>query len=269
MQLIIPIFNQPEYTHVCLWSLYKTLHGHEIKPIIVDSGSRRRTKDVIAEWVGAYKPFELLPPQVVVMAENKGFAAAVNAGLGVADLSTPVCIMHNDCVPFDGWAGEMMAVLGTTPDPIVAPRTNYSNELGPCVQELRQRFEKIKPSNKAKVSAAEAESLLQQCYGDGRQAVLNSLLLGPRTSTMMDISSFCLLAKSGTYSKYGLLDEDFQPRGFEDKFWFRGIANDGLGCTIANRAFVHHFGNITSDGPGFCFPDQMRENEERFRRKIP
>ena len=30
--------------------------------------------------------------------------------------------------------------------------------------------------------------------------------------------------------------------------------------------FVHHFGNITSDGDGFCFPEIMSQNRERFQR---
>ena len=67
---------------------------------------------------------------------------------------------------------------------------------------------------------------------------------------------------------YPWFDEDFFLRTYEDKLWFLPMERDGFVCMLANRAFVHHFGNVTSDGPGYNYPEGAKLNEEMFREKV-
>ena len=272
MDVISVVYNRDDYTGVFLDSLYKTKHGTQVRPVIVDNGSRRRTRDVIDSWVESYQPGgDVEEPLVIATGENLGFAGGVNAALDRVDLGRPLAIMHNDTVPFDGWAGEMLACLEDADDDVavVVPMTNYANEHGMCVRDLRDRFEAIKPLNKEKLDRESIDDLLDELYFDGRQAVLDEISgSDPRTSYSIEVASFCMLVTPEAWSESPRFDQDFFPRGYEDKFWFAPLEGRGWICVIANRAYVHHWGNITSDGPGFCFPVGMERNGELFREKM-
>lgn len=272
IDLIIPVFNRPDYTKACLDSLLECDAGAPHNVVIVDCGSRRRTEAIIHEWQGRAGRAGLTY-NVVRLDSNKGFAGAVNEGVGLCGVDGRICIMHNDCVAVQpGWLGEMSAVMDASFEDVacVVPRTNYANEPGVCVAELRDRFLALKRSNKERLLPEEIEGILRDTYPNGEKSIEDSLgaYSAIRSSYMPDLASFCLLVREGMFGRFGRLDEDFWPRGYEDKFWFVGLEREGYACEVANRAFVHHFGNATSDGPGFNFPDVMRMNEERFKAKM-
>jgi GT2 family glycosyltransferase len=133
---------------------------------------------------------------------------------------------------------------------------------------MRTRFEAIKPGNKNRMEPAEILDIVARTLHEGRASFLDSLRAFPiRTSYATEVASFCMLVKPGVFQEYGGFDEDFFPRGYEDKWWFLRQERDGRVCMVANRAFVFHFGNISSDGPGFFFPDVMKANEALFASK--
>jgi hypothetical protein len=151
---------------------------------------------------------------------------------------------------------------------VIIPRTNYANEHQMCIPELRQKFIAIKPDNKSRITTDEINKILVRLYGKDLKApevIKNETL---KMSYCSDLASFCLLIRPSILRKMPKWDEDFFPRGYEDKFWFLPAERDGHVCMIANRTFVHHFGNITSDGPGFCFPEMIQVNKERYSRKV-
>jgi len=280
--VIVVAFNRPEYTKPCLDSLYEVDHGAGIWPIIVDNGSKRTTSRLITDWVSSHDSLRprsvALRPCLLRSEENLGFAGGLNLALDFL-IREPrpglaiegIVILHNDCVVFPGWLGEMKKVLDEDKDDEVAcvvPRTNYANEHTFCIPELREAFEKIKPSNKERLSAEEIKGLIQRIYPEGPRSVQAALAASPLASSYSpEVASFCVLVRTAMFHKYGLFDAGFWPRGYEDKAWFMPLEQDGWTCQVANRAFVHHFGNITSDGPGFNFHDVMRINEEKYKSK--
>jgi GT2 family glycosyltransferase len=278
--VIVPVFNRPEHTQVCLDSFFDVDPGDvRMLVVVVDNSSRLRTKTIIADWLAKYQMDEAFRKRhsfkVVTRENNGGFAAAVNVGLAVSGHDKrPVVIMHNDCVPFKGWLGEMLEVLRSSDDDaaVVVPRTNYANEGAPCVQDIRKAFEKLKPPNKDRLTPSEIRDIMAKTYPDGQEAVTSLLKLEypntMRSSFCVEISSFCMLVRQGLFSKYGFFDEEFWPRGYEDKLWFIYLEREGYVCMVANHAFVHHHGNATSDGPGFVYPEIMKLNEERFKAKL-
>jgi len=271
MDLIIPVFNRPFYTKACLDSLLVTRHGVKIRPVVIDNGSRRKTAQVIDEWASRAKSPELDEPVIIYLPDNLGFAGGINHWLREAKPAPYVMLMHNDVIPFRGWAVEMLACLSDLDDKVVGimPRTTYANEQSVCIPAVRERFERIKPTNKEIIPEQDILGLVERTFPEGRDSFVDSLAKAePRCREHGEMSSYCLLLRSGFFDKYGLFDEDFWPRGYEDKAWFHPMWKDGLQVWMAERAFVHHFGNITSDGPGFCFPDIMRTNEEKFYRKM-
>ncbi len=71
--------------------------------IVVDNGSTDGTTAHVQEgWPEV---------SVVALAENRGFAAAVNAGIAAAPDSEYVALLNNDMAPEPGWLAELVAAL--------------------------------------------------------------------------------------------------------------------------------------------------------------
>lgn len=272
--VIIPVFNRPEYSQVCLDSLFEADHGCCIKPIIVDNGSRNRTKRVLEKYASLAGP-GIENPLVLTLPRNGGFAMAINEGLKAALESpgdSPIAILHNDTVVFDGWAREMMDCLLAEDEEVavVMPRTNYANEQVVCLKDVRERFLEVKPSNKMRISPEEVLGLVSHVYPEGRSSFLEKIKNTEdlRTSYSPEIASFCMMVRRDVAVQHPAWDVDFFPRGYEDKYWFLPLEREGYVCMICNHAYVHHFGNITSDGPGFNFVEVCQINRERFASKV-
>lgn len=274
IDVIIPYMNRPEYTEVLLENLYSIDHGIQIAPILVDNASRKRSKDLVADFIARYASLSedtkkrIAEPRLVQLGINKGFSGAVNAGLANSS-SEYVVIMHNDCIPFPGWAGEMHACFNEIEDDVgvVIPRTTYDYSHGSCLSECRKAFESIKPPNKDRLSSREVAAVVDAVIPD-KVAFMDELRKSQfRSSYFPDFASYCFMTKSSMFKEYGLFDEEFWPRYWEDKFWWCKAEREGWAAFVANRAFVFHFGAVTADGPGFNGPDSFKANEERFRRK--
>lgn len=269
IHVIIPVLNRPEYTALCLEAIKTVDHGCDIRPILVDCGCRPKTSKLLLDWA-AENPG--MSPKVVNTTINKGFSFAINAAVASIEnlASSFVCILHNDTIPFDGWAGEMRSCFDEYDEDVavIIPRTCYANEGSPCIPELRDKFQAVKPPNKVPITTEAIKGILAGLYPD-RKKFMDDLKAQVqfKASYAPEISSFCMLTRGKYFIDYGKFDEDFWPRGWEDKFWFRPMERDGYTCMISNKSFVHHFGNITSDGPGFIFPDGMKINEEKYRAK--
>ena len=270
MDLIIPVFNRLEYTQVCLESLLSVDHGVlKLRPIIVDNGSRQRTRQFLEQWVQRSKSSRLDQALLITMPTNVGYAAAVNEAIKASPEGEYVFLMHNDCVPFDGWADELIWCLNehAKDDAIAAvPRTSYANETGICVLDLRKAFEAIKPPNKDAIRVEDIRLMLERLYPD-KGKVLGELKVASRTSYMPEISSFCMAVQKPLLVRHPF-DEEFWPRFFEDKYWFLEYERQGCVCMASNWSYVHHFGNITTDGPGFCMIDLFIANQEKFKNKV-
>ena len=271
ISLIVPVHNHLAYTKVCLDSI---LTQKNVRPVIVNNGSRQKTSDLISEWTSAVgvKP--------VVLPINKGFAGGVNAGLRSLgdDLKDDslVCVMHNDCQLFENCLEEMTAVLQEGDDDlaVVLPKTTYDYTHSSSIPELRKRFEAIKPPNKDPIAATDIVKLVDSLIPD-RTAFLADLTSQARLRSTYspEIASYCMLTRGMFFKKFGagtpgmFWDEDFWPRYWEDRYWWVPIEREGYTCSIANRAFVLHFGGITADGPSYNGPSLFALNQQRFEEK--
>lgn len=267
MEIIIPVCNMPSFTKACLDSLLTVKHGTPIRPIIVDNGSRIKTRNIISNWADQAEHHFADELKIVTLPENKGFSGGVNAGLAVADKTKVVAIMHNDVIPTDGWASELELALSSDEDVAIAvPRTCYANEGSPIFNATHEKFSAIKPCTKDPLTVEEILSVVERStLPEIKNKLRQSFPM--RFNYSPEISSFCMAVRPGLFNEFGKFNEDFQPRGYEDKFWFLNIEKAGMYCMIANYAYVHHFGNMTSDGPGFDFPMSMKNNKEIFDTK--
>ena len=102
--IVIPVWNQLEYTKECLISLFKST-SLPFRLVVVDNASDTRT----AQYLDSVK--EKNPEQVSLIrnSENLGWDKAVNQGLLYSG-SSYACAMNNDTVVYPGWLSEMVGV---------------------------------------------------------------------------------------------------------------------------------------------------------------
>jgi len=74
--IIIPCWNQPEFTRKCIASLFRQT-GPNWELIVVNNGST----DATADYLGGIQDCSPVPVTVIANATNRGFPAAINQGL--------------------------------------------------------------------------------------------------------------------------------------------------------------------------------------------
>ena len=108
--IIIPVWNQPEFTRSCIDSIVKNTE-YPYRIIVIDNASEPETKrylEALRKEQGSR--FELIRNE-----DNKGFIKAVNQALGISD-APYVCIMNNDTVAASGWLERMVDFARTHED---------------------------------------------------------------------------------------------------------------------------------------------------------
>jgi len=103
--IIVPCFNQRDFTRSCLQSLFRyTRAPWEL--IVVDNGSTDDTKSYLAGVQDA----TAVPGTLVTNAHNLGFPAAINQGLRLAR-GEYLVLLNNDVVVTDGWLDQLTALV--------------------------------------------------------------------------------------------------------------------------------------------------------------
>lgn len=100
--VIIPVFNNLNYTRQCITSLFTVKEPVSFEVIVVDNGS----SDGTAEYLRQLPP----PVRVVSLRENLGFAKGCNAGTQAAR-GRYLCFLNNDTMVTPGWLSEMVTCM--------------------------------------------------------------------------------------------------------------------------------------------------------------
>ena len=102
--VIIPCWNQVEYTRQCVAALLRhTRNKWEL--IVIDNGSR----DGTAEYLANIRDAAPMPVTVITNTSNQGFPAAINQGLQCAR-GEYLVLLNNDVVVTDGWLEQLTAL---------------------------------------------------------------------------------------------------------------------------------------------------------------
>ncbi len=109
IDIIIPTFNNEDFTLRCLESIKKYSNHQNYRVIWVDNGSTR-PMPVIEYLMQGEIPFVHL-----MLPENLGFVKATNAGLAIST-APYVVLMNNDTEAVEGWLDQMLYVMENAPD---------------------------------------------------------------------------------------------------------------------------------------------------------
>ena len=101
VSIVIPNYNGAEHLPLCLTSI-RAQTVQDIEVIVVDNGSTDGSLDILKEWASMVT--------VIAFPDNRGFAAAVNAGIR-ASTRPFVALLNNDIELDPRWTEELLRRL--------------------------------------------------------------------------------------------------------------------------------------------------------------
>ena len=237
--IIIPCFNQREFTRTCVAALMKyTRQPWEL--IAIDNGS----SDGTAAYFEGVSDATNHRVEIISNRENLGFPAACNQGLRAAR-GEYVVLLNNDAVVTNAWLDQLIALAKSDPKiGLVGPMSNCATP-PQLVEDVPYR----------------------DLDGMHRFATKYRVLHRGTWFTTQKLSGFCLLIKRGVFDAIGELDEQFGLGMFDDDDLCLRARRAGFDLAVAHDLFVHHFGSRTFAGEGIDAESLLRENGKRFRAK--
>jgi len=245
LSVVIVTFDNRDLNQLCLESVLARTEWPHREILVVDNGSTDGTRELLSE-LAATNP-EIRP---IFLAENRGYPAAVNAGLSEAR-GVFLVLLNNDTVVTRGWATALLRHLA---------RDRGLGLVGPVTNAI---------SNAARVEVGYAglEDLPAWAAGwtrahDGEAFPIPTLAF------------FCAALRREVFERVGLLDERFGIGMFEDGDYVRRVRAAGFDIRCARDAFVHHwqmasFRKLGKDAYLRLFEENRRKFEEKWGASLP
>ncbi|MDD5428198.1 MAG: glycosyltransferase family 2 protein [Candidatus Omnitrophica bacterium] len=226
--IIIPVWNQLNYTKECIESVFKNTPGVDYKLIVIDNASGDETKNYLANLMKNFPRYV----SVIRNETNLGFIKAANQGIA-ASRAPYVCILNNDTLAMKNWLKEMIAI---------AESANDIGLVNPSSNNLGQKPAAGEPLGTYAAKIAERR---------GEFIELGAAI------------GFCMLIKRKVIEKIGVLDEIYGMGNFDDTDLSRRAVQAGYRCVRACGAYVYHR-ESASFGKVKTFDDDFRRNKEIF-----
>ena len=220
--LVLLTWNRKDLLEPCV----DRLLAHTRLPcrlLIVDNGS---TDSETLAYLAKLDGTSAMDIRIVRLPQNRGIAAALNAGL--RNTSAPwVCLLNNDVLVTEGWLEEMMRVAEA--DPAIGLVNPMSNE-----------FNVVPLAGEAIDDVARRRRRSRGGWLENWQAI-----------------GFCVLFSRALLEEVGYWDEAIGSMYFEDTDYSLQVRRTGRICVIAEGAYVFHHKSATINH------DPMRH--EKFR----
>ena len=244
VSVVVVTYNNLDLTKACLHSLAQYSDYANLEVIVVDNASADGTPAYLREWVAGGNR------QIVLNAENRGFAAGNNQGLALAT-GEYLVMLNNDTYVTPGWVATLVGHLR---------RTATLGMLGPVTNNIgnEARIE-ICYDNMDKMLSAAAD------YTHRHAGQLTPL----RTAAF-----FCVMLRREVYEKVGPLDEAFGIGFFEDDDYCRRVEQAGWKIACADDVFIHHhlsasFNKLKQETRQALFEKNKAIYEEKWGAWVP
>jgi len=233
VSIVIPVFNQLEYTRQCLQSLAQST-VKDVEIIVFDNGSTDGTSEFLHDAPNV---------RTLTSSTNLGFAPAANRGIAASN-GRYVLVLNNDVVVPAAFLEHVLATADAHPEcGLLGPVSNNCAAL----QQV--------PADYTDVAGLES-------FAASRWEALGNCI---RHAPV--IVGFAMFARREVIDSIGGFDERFEIGNFEDNDFSLRCSLMGWKLGIADGVFIHHYGSRTFAGEGFDYAALMRENQERFLAK--
>jgi len=220
--IIIPVFNQYQYTRNLLEGIYRHT-DYPFHIFVIDNASTDETVDLR----------KIYTRQITIVRnrENLGWCGACNLGIQLGK-NPYVVFMNNDVEVSQGWLGNMIAFLDTHPRiGAVGPLDSSRNDWQ-CVDRVREKMVPQIPRFLTE-DLHERNRILK--YHFHRTGILVEGML----------AFFCCVMRRRTINAIGLLDEAFVGGGDDDDYC-RRLRKAGYVLGLSLETYVVHHSNLTS-----------------------
>lgn len=233
--IVILSYNLLNMTGDCIESIRRTTLEDSREIIVVDNAS----VDGSVEWLRGQKDIKLLCNN-----ENKGFPAACNQGIRLAEADSDIFLLNNDTVMTDNalfwlrmglYEKETVGSTGSV--------SNFVSNRQAVVENGRDRQFYLDFARRNNVPSE--EPYLPKVY-----------LVG-----------YALLIKRTVLDEVGLLDESFSPGNFEDNDLCLRIGLAGYSNVLCQNSFIIHWGSQSFGKEPEKYNNLMKANERFFFQK--
>ncbi|GEM_PF-887760 len=208
VSVVIPVFNQIEYTKKCLESLLRDRDRPSYEIIVIDNGSIDGTREYLESMTDSLRGTrDVFKP--IFNAENEGVAPAWNKGLKNAN-GEYIAILNNDIVVSNGWMRSLLWAMEQFKLGLISPFAEVGGQIG---YDFEARAERFTRRNFSKLWAD------------------------------YDFCAFVLTRR--TFDKIGYFDEGYRVGGYEDTDYAHRLKRAGVSYAVSGAAFIHHFGSRT------------------------
>ena len=237
--IVMPVLNNLRYTIEAIESVRRNSEDYEL--FIVDGGST----DGSGEWIAQLT--KSAPKQIHgIMAKTGGFPESMNYGL-LAASGKYIVWLNNDVIVTPGWLDKLSWAIDHGAQITGVGRVGLA---GPVSNSVGGR--QVHPDAKYDIAGLVAFAQVHE-KENHRQVFLAGFLSG-----------FCLMITRQVLQDVGLLDERYNPGGFEDNDYLLTAEALGWRGVIAADTFIHHYGSRTISLPEFAHTNGGLANRAKF-----
>ncbi len=239
VSIIVVTYNNLVFNRLSLEAVLSNTSPASFELVVVDNGSTDGTVEYLRQLASADTRV-----RIIANGENRGFAAANNQALAVANGEYFV-LLNNDTIVPRHWLETLLRPLSDRAVGLIGPVTNRAGneaEIPTCYQSYGEMLQL-------------AEQNARDHAGEVRE--VGRLIL------------FCAAMRREVFAEIGLLDERFHFGMFEDDDFSFRMRAAGYRLLLAEDAFVHHFGQaslgkLAATG---AYGDLFHANRQRWEAK--
>ena len=247
--VLIPVFNNLEYTKKAVASLLHTTNLSLFECLIIDNGSTDDTPKYLAELVAA-RPENF---RVIRSEKNLGFGGGLNLGLDLIGSFKwdYAVIANNDLVFTPNWLENLLSMMNSVPYAekigIIGPMSNFAG--GSQGVDATDKY-------------ASAEEL-------DRYATDFHLARAGRWREVGVVVGLLMVMRRKFFDEVGKFDERFFPGTWEENDLELRGALKGWKYAVDESTFIHHYGSKTLRTTEESKDERKNfiTNRDRFRKK--
>lgn len=204
--------------------------------------------------------------KIVIKEKKESYAKVLNQQL--SELQTEFfALVHSDTLVTKNWLLASLALFDKdlvhkeTPPEICELIAVYPST-GKDYPILNKKIESLKPPTKTPLTEELIEFLLEKSYGiEGIEGYQKELMKKSEIwyTLVFDLQSYCVMIRTASFRRItDKFSEEFGGAGGEIRLFCKQCLQAGYYFAKLNTSYVHHWGNMTTDGIGMNYHEQLQ-----------
>jgi len=215
VDIIIPVFNNLDYTKKCIESVKNTNIKYQL--IVIDNGSDNDTQEYL----------KTTQAKVIRNDKNLGFVKAINQGLSTSEAAY-VILLNNDVILGKNWLENLIDASIAGFDIVVPLCFNSVISVSSLKKDVESKG--VAWPDYPDTDVTRWAEFFQQIY-------YKTILILSKTNF---VTFFCVLLTNNVIKQVGLLDEQFGSGLYDDLDYCRRAEKLGFKMAVALDTYAYH-----------------------------